>query len=334
MKKLHEKSPCCRGKINRFGGRRRQCCVCKKTWSVWKKKRGRKQKRVSERLVVDYLNNLKSSAYAQEKYNNKRSRNINRDLEKSRDLFCRKTKWSKIIEKDDLILVADAKVKLINKKWYTLHIMLIRSVNESQAVILPSILSPGAETQISWRKALNTINIDTKKRIKTMVCDGHRGLVNYAKQQRWLIQRCYFHLISSIQGRRSRWSRSNHRAEGILIHNLVTNILKNPNEKEIEKSLLELESLAFDTKSVQLKRILLGFISSYEDYRNYIYHPDLNLPNTNNTAESLNSCIQNLLNKSNGFRSVKSFEKWIEALTKNKKKIACRPAKNQQSFCL
>src|ERR1700690_3004668 len=37
----HAKSPCCGCKVRRFGGRRRQCSDCKKTWSIRKKKRGR-----------------------------------------------------------------------------------------------------------------------------------------------------------------------------------------------------------------------------------------------------------------------------------------------------
>ena len=51
MATQHAKSPCCRGRINRFGKRRRQCSICKRTWSVRKKRRGRKRKRIAVALL-------------------------------------------------------------------------------------------------------------------------------------------------------------------------------------------------------------------------------------------------------------------------------------------
>lgn len=334
MKKIHEKSPCCGGEIRRFGGRRRQCKQCKKTWTVWKKKTGRKEKRVSKQLAINFLNNLSLSAYAQGKYRNKQARTLNRQLEKSRNLFCRTTAYPPLPQKENLILIADAKIKLIDKQWYTLFVMLVRSTEKDKATILPAILLKGKETQSAWQKVLDSLDISIKTRIKAIVCDGHVGLINYAKRKRWIIQRCHFHLLSAIQGRRSRWSKSNHQQEGILVHNLVEDILTNSDEDQLQKSLSLLENLALNTTSKQLKRILLGFINSYEYFRNYLYHPEFNLPNTSNTAESLNSCIQNMFQKSRGFRTPQSLEKWTEALIKNKRFVMCKPAKNQQSFCL
>lgn len=55
MNKLHEKSPCCQAKIYKIGGKRKKCSGCNKTWTNWKKKRGRKTKRVDKKLVENIL---------------------------------------------------------------------------------------------------------------------------------------------------------------------------------------------------------------------------------------------------------------------------------------
>src|SRR3989339_895570 len=55
MNILHGKSPCCQAKIYKFGGKRKQCSLCKKTWSVRKKKRGRKAKRINPDLLNKVL---------------------------------------------------------------------------------------------------------------------------------------------------------------------------------------------------------------------------------------------------------------------------------------
>src|SRR5262245_9130522 len=55
MNLLHAKSPCCRAKIYRFGSRHRQCSLCKRTWSVRRKKRGPDPWRTTPRLLEAVL---------------------------------------------------------------------------------------------------------------------------------------------------------------------------------------------------------------------------------------------------------------------------------------
>ena len=54
MKQMQEKSPCCQGQVWRFGERRRQCSVCRKTWQSWAKKRGRKVRRSDGQLLLKH----------------------------------------------------------------------------------------------------------------------------------------------------------------------------------------------------------------------------------------------------------------------------------------
>ena len=51
MATLHARSTCCGARIHRFGGRRRRCCSCGRTWSVRRRKRGPAAARTATRLA-------------------------------------------------------------------------------------------------------------------------------------------------------------------------------------------------------------------------------------------------------------------------------------------
>lgn len=323
MTKLHAKSPCCRGEIYRFGNRRRQCALCKKTWRIRQKKKGRKKKREGNTLLIRYLQHEIPSLCSLAKLKGVSEDRLGTRLAKSRDNFLAHTLWPTFPEKGPLIIVADAMVRYIERVWYTFYFVVIRKPEDGFAMIAKPVIRKGIETQPGWYEALDRLPDTVKPRIVTMVCDGHRGLVNYAKKEKWLLQRCHFHLVARIQSRRSkrRWSR--HRKEGQHIYDLVHHILTTTDEKTIMPCLLELEEISWLTKSSDLKTTLSGFVEYYKDYRTYLYHPELNLPRTSNSAESLIGMIKNFCYRARGFRSINSLEKWIAAVIKNKKKIKC-----------
>lgn len=323
MKKLHAKSSCCNTRIINYGCRRRQCTNCRKTWRIREKRRGRKCTRGQIKLIRDFFNHAIGSSLARSQLKNKGARSLQRQLVRSRNLLCRVSKWPTLPNDYPLILVADAMVKCFRGKWYTTYFMLIRSPSDQYAVILPPIMLPGLEGQYEWQYTINTLPKVILANIKVLVCDGHRGLVNYAINRHWLIQRCHFHILSAIQGRRSRWARSRHRQEGKLVHSLTKEVLKSPVNRNFIKTLLKLENIALTTDSPELKRVLLGFIHYSKDYRTYLYYPELNLPRTSNSAESLIGCVESLLFRMRGVSDLKSLEKWIEAFIKHKRKIRC-----------
>src|SRR3989344_2520590 len=89
------------------------------------------------------------------------------------------------------------------------------------------------------------------------------------------------------------------------------------------KSVIALEDTGWQSTSPEIRKVLSGFVSQYLDYRSYLKYPDLHLPTTNNTAESLASMIADLKRRMRGFPTFRSFERWIVALLKYKKTIAC-----------
>lgn len=250
-------------------------------------------------------------------------------LRRSRDRFLQQTDWLPLPSgHGPLLVIVDGLIFKWRGKHYTCYLMLLRRPDESEATIAPFKLILGKETQPGWQEALDSLPTSIKARIRVVVCDGHLGPVNWAKQHHRLIQRCHFHLLAAIQGRRSRWWKSRHQAEGKRIYNLVENCLNVPDEKEAEKLLYSIDDESLTTSSPQLKHILRGFVHCYQDYRTYLYHPAFGLPTTTNAVESLNSCIKGLQYRTRGFATLNSFQKWLTALLKFKKRVTCR-SKNQ-----
>lgn len=243
-------------------------------------------------------------------------------LKKSRDLFIAVTPWHPV-PKGQLVMVADGVVEYIEGHWYTVYLMLVRAVDATEAVILPPIIKRGTETAAGWKVAIDSLPETVRKHIIALICDGHNGLVTEAKWRGWLLQRCHFHLLARIQSRRSRWKIARHKVEAERIFQQVRRVLEHPSEGELTESLSILEEIGWTSTSPEIRKVLSGFVRNFRDYRLYLKRPDLNLPTTNNTAESLASSIANLKYRMRGFPTLNSFTRWIIALLKFKKKIAC-----------
>lgn len=326
MKTKQEKSSCCQAEVRRFGGRRRQCVKCKRTWRVWKAKPGRKKLRiavdVAHRFIFHRSLPLRSIRTGKKMTLNKRAYR----LSLSRSKCAKECLWPKI-PKGKLIVIADALVKYVGKAWHTWYFILVRDQKNSEAVILPPFHRKGTETSTGWGEAFDTVEKPIIKRVVALVCDGHRGLVNEARWQEWLLQRCHFHLIARIQSRRSKWRSSQHFEEGKHIYDLTKKILTADDESLLKPIINELEEIGWHTPSRDLKSTLKGFINHYQDFRTYIHHPNLRLPTTNNTAESLNGLIEEVSGRARGWRSLKVLSEWIICICKTRQKIRCAPAR-------
>lgn len=329
MKKLHEKSPCCQGQIRRFGQRRRQCVACKRTWRVWRKKRGRKKYRISADFLVGYLGHQIPSLRGLAKRRSLSEAVLKYRLKKSRQKFVAKTPWPILPQEKQLIAIADAMVQYTQNGWHTFYFILIRATKNNQAVVAKPYIRKGTETYDGWSEALEELPHKVRSSIAALVCDGHGGLVNCARKYGWLIQRCHFHLIARLQSRRSKWRTGRHQEEGKRIYSLVKRVLTIKNKKAILRALMELEEIGWLSSSPEIGRTLSGFVKNYEDYRTYLKYPELNLPKTSNTAESFIGCIRKLCQRTRGFASLYSLKEWIEALIKYKKFIKCNGVRNQ-----
>lgn len=334
MKKKHEKSPCCGEKIRRFGNRRRQCSGCGKTWSVWKRKLGRRRLRISPKLahsfVLGQLLPIRSKRSGQPQTRNQKSYRLSLSRKKCAK-FC---SWPIVPSGVSLIMIADALVKYVGKQWHTWYIMLVRPVDEDFAYAIPSYHEKGTETVGGWQRAFESIPSSVANRAKALICDGHRGLIFESRRRRLIMQRCHFHLISRIQSRRSKWKTSRHQTEGQKIYDLARQILTEPDDSVLQPLINDLEEHSWTTRSKDLQKCLSGFVHYHQDFRSYLKYPELKLPTTSNSAEAMIGLIENVCRKARGFTSVKTTNEWIESVLKTRKTIKCAPAKlnkNQQT---
>lgn len=327
---LHAKSPCCGAAVRRYGGRRRQCAACRRTWSIRAARRGPKRRRSRPEFLLRYLRHEVPPIDAIARMRGVGRAALQRRLMRSLAVFTARTPWPQLPPSGDLICIADAMVRTIERRWYTLYVVLLRPVNDQEATIAKPLLRPGKEVAAGWNEALDQLPEDVRKRIHALVSDGHVGLLSYAMWSRWLIQRCHFHLIASIQGRRSRWIRSRHQEEGERVYRLVTEVLTAPIDSDLKPIFVEIETIAWNTRSRQLRGILLGFLTHADDYRTHLRHPELRLPTTNNAAESVISSVRELCHRARGFRTLDAFTRWLEALVKARRTVKCNPNSQQK----
>ena len=331
MKQLHEKSPCCRGIIRRFGKRRRQCSVCKKTWRVWRKKRGRKRARPASAPITAYFSHRSRTVRASADDRSKSKSRVQRRLARSLAAFVaiQHNAWRALIPKhEELLLVADAIWHRIRKEKYTIYVMLLRPKYGNNAVILPPQLIIGHEDAAGWQQALQTIPPALRMRIGALVCDGGTGVISLAHRNGWLLQRCHFHLLSAVQNYLTTGPRSKNRPFAQEIMREVQKALTTSTEEAARDPLAHLAVIRATTRSRGVRRVLGGFLLHWREYRTYLARPEWLLPTTSNTAESFIQCVRDLMYRCRGFRTKEKCIMWITALAAHKKTIRCN-GKNQ-----
>lgn len=330
MSKQHVKSPCCQGKIYQYGQRRRQCSVCKKTWRIRQKKKGRKPKRINTKLVERYLSN---GSLNLDEHANKLGitvHGLRKRIKKSLNLFLEKEQWLDPPGDKEFVAIIDALLEQIftgrKKKYHTVYFVLLRPTDSDEAIILKPIIYPRYENKEDWQKALRKIPKAVRSRILALVGDGEPSFITIARENSWLLQRCHFHLLAELHRYVSRKRRSKNRKLIDEIENLVRSIITNPDEKKLNRNLNKILQLINDPNvPTGIKtRFLKGFYRNHQLYRTYLNYPEFNLPITSNSCETLCRLVKNFLHKTHGLNTVKSLIKWVQALMLIHKKISCK----------
>lgn len=330
MSKKHVKSPCCQGKIYQHGQRRRQCSICKRTWRIRQKTKGRKSKRSNPNLVKRYLSN---GSFNLNEHAQKLSITVpalRKRIRKNLNLFLETEQWLKPPNDKDLIAVVDALIEKIfrgkKKKYYTVYFIILRATDSDEAVILKPVIYPRYENKADWQRALKKIPKSTRSRILALIGDGEPSYITITKDNHWLLQRCHFHLLAELHRYASRKRKSKNRKLVEKIDKLVRSIITTKDEKELSKNLIQILKLINnpDVPARIKTRFLKGFYRNHQLYRTYLYHPELNIPTTSNSCEALCRITRKFLSKTHGLNSVKFFLKWTQALMLCRKKIICK----------
>jgi hypothetical protein len=72
------------------------------------------------------------------------------------------------------------------------------------------------------------------------------------------------------------------------------------------------------------------FLRTMNDFKTYLNYPELNLPVTTNTVETMIRLLRNLLKHIHGARTPHSFLCWTKTYIRQKKTIACNGKKSTE----
>lgn len=322
----HEKSTCCRAKIYKFGNKRRQCSLCKKTWTVWAKKRGRKSSRPRQSLLKKVL--VEKQSLFSAKLNRIRLTEAARSvrLRRSMEQFVKNTRPNRS-PSGKLILLVDALWFRFKKERWALYVRALRSVNGQRATFLDPVLKLEKENYDDWEQIVDAIPERAKHRIVAMVSDGFRGSGRIAKSHKWIFQRCHFHLFSQLHVNRGAWKKL---PDAKLREQICTAMRKVLATKTHLKQYLNelIQLLTRKDCPRRLRAISKDFIRHHQEFRAYLNFPKLNLPNTTNSVESMNKIIRS---RCRHLRTPESLILRSICLIRMRKTIACKPKIFQQN---
>lgn len=326
MNTLHEKSTCCRAKIYRFGNKRRQCSGCKKTWTVWAKKRGAKPSRPRHNLLKKVL--VEKQSLFSPKLNRITLTEAARSfrLRHSMERFLNSGSPNHI-PAGKLILLIDAIWFNFKKEKWAMYLAAVRPIGDEQATFLDPILLAGRENYDDWSQVVDSIPMEVRNRIVAMVSDGFRGSTRIAVSHGWILQRCHFHLFSQLQVNRGQWKKMPDSKLRGQICLTMRKILAT--KKHLTKYLNELAPL-LDRRDCphRLHAIGVELIRHHQEFRAYLNFPELNLPNTTNSVESMNKIIRTSCRH---LRTPQSLILRSKCLIRMRKTITCKPKIFQQN---
>lgn len=326
MNKLHEKSLCCRAVIYKFGDKRRQCSLCKQTWTVWAKRRGRKPSRPNRNLLTKVLVEKRSLFTPGLSKKRITEAALSARFKKSMNNYLHNV-GEAAIAGGPLILVSDALWFQFNGKRWTLYLAVAKPIDENKAVILDPMFLPGRENFKDWKKFFDVITENVKSRIKAVVSDGFRGIDQIVREHNWILQRCHFHLIAQLQVNRGYWKKFPDSPIREEIYQTAIKLLVARDSKQIlEEHLMSLIEKPNCPK--RLKMIASEFLRHLCQFRNYLAYPDLKLPATTNSVESLNKIIRS---RCKHLRTPESLILRVKVLLKIRKIMTCNPKKFQQN---
>ena len=324
MNSKHAKSPCCGARVRRFGPRRRQCVQCGHTWTVRPKRRGRRLHRtppsVLRRVLVDgfTIRQLFSKRPGVElpAYRYRFRQALRRFVARP---------GPQKIPRGPLVLLADGLWFEFDGVPWVLYLTALKPCCGSYATFLDPLLLPGKEGASRWQHALEAIPPKAMHRIQAMVGDNLPGMHKIAKERRWVLQLCHFHLLLKLQAFR-RGVRYKLRGGSVReeIHQLVRSALGLGDRNRLSETLRQLGHLSRDNcGTTRIQTTVREFLKNLRFYRSHLTHPHLDLPRTTNCVESMCRLLREMFRSSRAGSNPASVLLWATALIRLRPKMVC-----------
>lgn len=326
MVSKHAKSPCCSSRIRRYGGRRRQCLACKKTWTIRPRRRGRRRKRLPPETLLKVLKH----GYSLTHFARRRPHRVASTF---RHHF-RRLLWSYVSRPRKVVLPSGPLILLLDGLWFrfgnnpwVLYQVGLKPCAGKAVVFLDPTLLPGRESLSKWEAVVAKIPANFQRRIVGIVVDDLQGMRQLAYRRDWVLQLCQFHLTLKLYGRR-----------GMLLHAqvggpprrelkaLLRKALSLPAGVELDAVMLRVAELANEPLlAPRIRAVARELCHSLDHYRAYLRHPELGLPHTTNVVESMGARIRGGLHRHKAATNPGSLIIWATALTRASPNISCKP---------
>lgn len=324
MNSKHAKSPCCGAPVRRFGARRRQCKQCHRTWTVRPRKRGRPLHRlpiaILRRVLVEGFTLTQSFSHrvdvALPGYRYRFRQALRRFVARPSP---------QRIPRGSLVLLVDGLWFEFDTVPWVLYLMALKPRRGNVATFMDPLLLPKKEGASRWRQALATLPPEVVSRIRALVADNLPGMRRIARQRGWVLQLCHFHLLLKLQALRH-GVRYTLRGGAVReeIHRLVRSALELPEDRRLSRTVKRLARLSRgDCGSQSVRTIIREFLGSLQLYRSYLTHPDLGLPQTTNSIESMCRLLREMLRSSRAGSNPKSVLPWATALIRLRPTVIC-----------
>lgn len=324
MNSKHAKSPCCGARVRRFGPRRRQCVQCRRTWTIRPRKRGRPV----HRTAATVLKRVLVEGFTLRQLNSRRPQVV---LPTYRYRFRQALqRWvarpsPQPIPRGPLVLLADGLWFEFNGIPWVLYLTALKPCGSNQATFLDPLLLPGREGASRWQQAIQAIPPDAVRRIRALVVDNLPGLQKIAEQQQWVLQLCQFHLLLKLQAQRG-GVRYRLRGGAVRdeIHQLIRRALELPDGQQLNSTLARLRRVSEgDCGTERIQTTVREFLKGVPYYRSYLNYPDLGLPRTTNSVESMCRLIREMFRSSRAGSNPNSVWLWATALIRQRPKVVC-----------
>jgi len=324
MNSMHVKSPCCGTRVRRFGRRRRQCVCCKRTWTIRPKKRGRPLHRATPTILrrvfeggftLRQLAALRPSV-ALPTYRYRFRQALKRFVARPSP---------QPLPPGPLVLLADGLWFQFKGQPWVLYLTALKPCHGDHAVFLDPVLIAGTEKPARWEQALANIPQAATERIRAIVVDNLPGMRRLAHQHGWVLQLCHFHLLLKLYGKRG--SRPHALRGGPVreeLNQYIRQVLELPDGTTLDATLQRLRRLAqTDCGTARIQMTVRAFLRDLEFYRSYLQYPQLGLPQTTNTVESMGRLIREMFRRNRAGSNPDSTLRWATAFIRIRPTVTC-----------
>jgi len=327
---MHEKCPHPSGSVERFGGRRRRCRVCGRTWSVHTRQRGRKRVRVSTQLLSRLLVDGVPTSQLARSYGCSRWTLQKRCQAAIRRLAARP--YLPVMPDGQLVLIADALRLKLQGREYALYDMAVKPTDRNTAFFLEPVLLEGHESAHGWRQAISGIMLSVRQRIAALVSDGFPGTDSICDEYGWIQQRCHWHMLMMFGGslKPQRRSRKLLRRIRDLACRVAWLVLHTTDQERLDVALGVLTTLVpmVPHRARRLPGVIRQFIADSDLGRAYLTMPQLGLPTTTAVLESLHGRIRTVAQRTH---SPEAIQRRASCLVRLAPTSRCNPGYHQQN---